>query len=351
MTSFDSIDVLKRAKLATSTLKLYSSAFEKLKNYAKLTFGVDITTFGPSDYQLLDRIVSLFMVKVYLHGEPKSWAKDSVFASEFFFGVKLHSARDRWVGFSRLRPSVSWLPLPWDLTFLLIIKSVLIGDVQMASAILLAFSAFLRVGELVHLRIADVRFPSKSNFPISLRLRTSKTGLNAHREVRHHPFKQLCEMLLSRYLNDRKRMLMSSGAQGNVNEQLLFPFDDRVFRQKFKFLLITLGLYNPRLTPHSLRHGAASHAKQIGFSLTDIKTMGGWSSDKAARTYIHNVPAKLTELSLPLGTLRLAAALESRPYESLQEAWNRACPRATPLLLPQPASLSSSSSSLSLRRR
>ena len=94
---------------------------------------------------------------------------------------KLLTAEMSLQGWMKLQPAKSYPPLTWDLVAVIAVQMVRAGYLRCAIGVLLAFDCFLRVGELVNLRVGDVSdsgdVRTGSEYRgIALRLRKTKTG-------------------------------------------------------------------------------------------------------------------------------------------------------------------------------
>ena len=166
-------------------------------------------------------------------------------------------------------------------------------------AVLLGFDCFLRIGELVGLRVEDVADVKDARIGVdsvdmSLRLRSTKTGPNQWVVVENPIVKTLL------------RQLLASSEPGSF----LFPFKASLFRHYFKAACSDLGL-SPAYVPHSLRHGGATYHHLLGRPMEDILLRGRWASSKSARRYIQSGKAMLLTLDTPPHVQSLARAISS----------------------------------------
>ena len=175
--------------------------------------------------------------------------------------------------FARLKPSVSYPPLTWELTVAIAVQLCRHGWRHAAIAALLGFDCLLRISELVGLHVDDVADAGDPRLNVehtgmSLRIRKAKTGVNQWVSVRDPAVMALL------------RGLLAVQRQGS-----LFSFTAAVFRAQFKHVCRELGL-SSGYVPHSLRHGGATHLHLLRWSLEDILMRGRWESTKSARRYV-----------------------------------------------------------------
>ncbi len=226
----------------------------------------------------------------------------------------------------RLVPSVSHLPLTWTLTVAIARTMAENGYAECAIAALVAFDGMLRVGELVAIRVSDVSLPfdsrrggpslsssqptlSFSTHPsvrhsssVFIRLAVTKTGVNQTAEIRNTDI----IALLRHHITTRP-----------VNSRL-FHFPSAAAADHFRSVLrsacraLDLGEFN--FTPHSLRHGGATHANMhMGESIEHVLHRGRWRSNSSARVYLQSGAAALIATQL---------SEQAREYErGLQTHW------------------------------
>ena len=218
-------------------------------------------------------------------GKGKSLAADTLYGLIKFMphcDQHLSASKASLAGWSKLQPAVSYPPLTWDLTVLIAIQMVRQGHIRHGIATVLAFDCFLRVGELVGLKKADVadvndhRLGSEYS-GTSLRLRKTKTGPNQWVQVLDEDVVQLL------------RCVLDTTARGS---DALFPFTAAQYRSIFKNTCAQLGLSH-RYVPHSLRHGGATRWHLLGHSIEEVLMRGRWSSIKSARRYVQSGRALL----------------------------------------------------------
>ena len=211
----------------------------------------------------------------------------------------------------RLVPSVSHPPLTWTLTIAIARTMAENGFGECAIAALVTFDGMLRVGELVAIRVSDVSFPlddrrggpslsssqsiSLSSHPmmrqsssVFIRLAVTKTGTNQTAEIRNTDI----IALLRRHIATRPS-----------NSRLFgLPSVDPAayFRTVLRSACCALDIGEFGFTPHSLRHGGATHANMhMGETIEHVLHSGRWRSNSSARVYLQSGAAALiaTQLS------------------------------------------------------
>lgn len=166
----------------------------------------------------------------------------------------------------------------------------LLQETRLRAMFLLAFHAFLRVGEFCEsqhmLRLSDVSVQASH---VSITFPSYKFSLG-HCPTVFIPASStdLCPVkALFRYLSLR-------GTQPGV----LFldddgqPFSSRVFRICLSRIAAKAGLASRGITPHSFRVGAATSAAAIGIPVETIQRMGRWSS----RAFVRYIKFQINRL-------------------------------------------------------
>jgi integrase len=195
----------------------------------------------------------------------------------------------------RLRPSVSPPPLTWPLVVLLSWRLAPL-DARLSVAFLVAFDAYLRVSELLGLRVCDVVVPAPgADRRPSLLLPRTKTGRG-----------RLQAVVVNRPEVGRLLLQVRAATERGGPTAKLFPFSAEVVRARMALVEDEFRLAH--FTPHSFRHGGATADLQAGVPLDQVVLRGRWASLKSARRYLQTALAH----SLAVGVLEP------------QHAWGRA---------------------------
>jgi integrase len=297
--------------LAPGTLFKYSQALNLF-----LAFCSDhgLRASGPRD---VDRHLAFYIQQLYDAGRPFHLASCAVFGLQHYapwMARDLASAKLALKGWLRLHPSKSHSPLTWELTCLLSVWMALRGERAAALAMLVGFDCYLRISEILGLKVRDVAFTNDSRLGsayrgVMLRLAKTKTGANQAVTVEH----AAVAALLQAHVRDRP-----------ANE---FVF--RVSRTRLYALLhaacAAFGLSGHGYTPHSLRHGGATRHFLQGRSIADIQFRGRWSNAKSVRTYIQSGRALLLLTRVDAEVFAIAAdcARVLRPLFTLLDKRSR----------------------------
>jgi len=293
--------LLRDAAHATRTVKDYAKAVHKFLDFAGLTPASLIHDTSST----IDRHLSLYLEHLYA-----STSGSLAYAGHTLHGVRYYAPRLKWKlpeaalrmrGFQRLRPSIAHPPFPWHLAVLLACTMANSGHARAGLAVLIAFDCYLRIGELTSLRVCDVLIPRDERLGpidgnITLRLPKTKTGPNQSVAVdRPALARLLCECIEDMAPMDRVfactqahfRQLMASALSALSVDPVEFPF-----------------------TPHSLRHGGATHDTVVlKRPAVEVLNRGRWNSEKSAKRYKQRAAAVDLTHSLPLQLDTMGARL------------------------------------------
>lgn len=318
--------MLRAASLAPSTLSAYVSAVSSFTAYCRsLPPHPHHDVPHPAAALDLDVCVLGYVSLLYSQhqGANRQLAVNTVYGlylSRPEMRGLLRRSEQSLKGWARLTPPVSHPPLTWPLTVLIaatMAKNLLFDS---AIATLVGFDALLRVSELVNIKVRDVStlldprrgflsssshaFGQQLSLPSSsrvcLRLPVTKTGMNQWTEL----------------YTDDVGILLSHWIQHKPPEAYVFqlpaPPSQRAnyYRQCLRVTCDALGLSACHYTPHSLRHGGATHAHlQLNQSIEHVMHRGRWRSNDTCRAYIQAGKAALLTQELPAQVTALAAHL------------------------------------------
>ena len=292
---------------APATLVKYRSSVTDFLNW------MDSNNEDPTSTTDMDNALVRYFHDMYIErdGKNRSAAEACKSGVEMYFPSmkgKLHGAKLALRGWRRNRPPSPHPPLTWDLAVLIACTiASRTGNSPLAISVLVAFDAYLRVGELTNLRKEDVTDskdprlgPSASFKGMALRLAKTKTGPNQWCEIRNPT---VCTLL---------RDLVRNTLPGN----LVFPFSSSTFRTHFKSACALRGLARDYV-PHSLRHGGATRDFLAGVPLEEVLRRGRWASTKSARHYIQSGRSLLLTLETPSQARADARLLSGNVLQSL----------------------------------
>ncbi len=150
------------------------------------------------------------------------------------------------------------------------------------------YSAGLRLGEVINLRIADVHSDRMQLF-----IKAGKGKKDRYTVLSP----QLLELLRSYYRQYRPQYWLFEGQDGG---QYSARSVQNIFRRA-----VTKSKVNPFSTVHTLRHSFATHLLEHGTDLRYIQHLLGHSSSKTTEIYTHITQHKMAQLRSPLDFLTL----------------------------------------------
>jgi integrase len=283
---------LNQAVVRQSTRRKYLAAVRPFIDFC-VARGRDFDSLTPA---VIDDHLCGFLHSEYLRrrGTGKSFAQQLFFGLLFlypFLRTHLTLSYQALRGWSKLAPTVSYPPLSWECACAVAVCMVRRGRFPSAVAVLLAHSSFLRISEVVGLRVCDVAVANDARLPahfqgVALRLMRTKTGNNQWATVLEKPVQDLVALWLegARVAAFSRRSLLGLSAD--------------VLRRHFRDACDTLGL-DSRFVFHSLRHGRATHEHLAGRRVEDVMILGRWASLKSARIYIQSGAALALTATVP----------------------------------------------------
>ncbi len=201
-------------------------------------------------------------------------------------------------GWTRQVPVRKRNPCPKSVCLVLIWHFVKSGRRDMALVLWLMFDAYLRVGEVLSIRLSDVLLPSEHT-PGGIRLPRTKTGSDQSVIIRNGFLWQLMIIELQNI---------------PTASTTLFTLSYSHVRQLLGCALEDLGLEQLCLSPHSFRHGGASEDHLSGTPLADIIQRGRWKRQQTAEYYIQSGRALLLGTQVPRNVRECGERLSTNPH-------------------------------------
>ena len=291
------------------------------------------------------RVLAALLSYVSAHGLPFATGNDVITAAAAFMGSRirrgyaaasgqqLHSALSiaypalsahlrplhRGIrGWAKLCPTVKRPPLVRPLAVAMAMWLVRSGHPAIGAAILLAHHCYLRVGELLRVRIWHVVGP-----------RSPRTGFTNRYAFVHIPHAKTGDMQ-DVEVTDPHVVWITAVAMCAARERacddngLVFPCAQHTFRKRFAESAAALGL-PPSIVPHSMRHGGATHDHASGARTpAEIQTRGRWRSDKSMSYYVGQMRSALATLRVPPASVSYGAAIQHCVAQSFKYMLSRA---------------------------
>lgn len=255
------------------TVKAYRNAFTQFLLYFEHKNPADITP---------DEIKQYCLYKIEAAKWSESYQNQVINALKFYYEKVLGQQRQ----FYELRPKrPQQLPQVFsEAEVVALFKSV--DNLKHKCILLLIYSAGLRLGELIQMRIDDVN--------ISQRLVFVKAGKG--KKDRRTLRSDKMELYLKKYLAEYKpQYWLFEGADGG-------QYSARSVQAIFRRAVQKAGV-NPYATVHTLRHSFATHLLEAGTDLRYIQDLLGHSSSKTTEIYTHISDQARKRLRSPLDNL------------------------------------------------
>ena len=278
------IGTLKDLTIQPKTRQRYDKAMAKFQDYLTVQ-GLAL----PSQKHLLDQVVSDYLEYIWMEGEGRSLASDTLASLQHFQpSIKGHlvcSWRLLKTWMANELPSRA-PPLTEEALHTLVGYALFHCQFQFALSLMMGFYGLLRTGELLSIRNRDIAQSSaKAVAVISLGLTKGGQRTGAAESV------TLCE-------EDTLRRLWQWKQSTSPNTSLCPP--PHQWRKMFNEAISALGLESYEYRPYSLRRGGATFFFSKHGQLDRLLIQGRWQSSKTARLYINSGLAILAEHQLKL---------------------------------------------------
>ena len=270
-----------------------------------------------TDTESLDATVITFMTAMFLDGEGVHSGAVLVAALRHLYGkaMSLPRAARALTGWRRLAPPRQRLPLPRAAMFAIAGALMAEGRTQMALAVALAFSCYLRPIELMALRGGHLVPPVAS-------LGLPTWGLVLHDSALGIPGKTgAWDAAVAIDLDSFLWPPLHALKLGRKETEPLWDFSADQLRRSFKEACHRLCLDNITDHLYGLRHGGASDDMlRSRRSLLCIKERGRWASDTSLKRYAKATLLQRETSKVPAEVLTFGQQVEERFVELLAKS-------------------------------
>jgi integrase len=300
---------LRDAALAPATLRAYTKHLNSFLQYC----GCSLPQLLRLTPARIDALLASFIDHSFAHDGSFEYACQAVYGLVYRYPplrMQLGEARLRLRGWKRLKRQRPHPPLTWELAALFAVTMAKWGHHAEATATLLAFDCYLRVGELTRLTYEDVSQPNDPRMGsaytgMALRLGVTKTGPNQSVTV----YREQVQCALLHYLRSRPFL----------DHHRIFPFSPSSFRELMRRVASALGLGHIPYVPHSLRHGGATFDfLRTNGDIAYVMFRGRWAGMESARRYVQTARAMLILQRVPREVAHTAAAVAPDAAKLLQ---------------------------------
>ena len=288
-----------------------------------------------SGIRLLDQCVCSYLDTVYHSGQGRrrQLGVNTVFGLYYYYPYirgQLAQSEQHLRGWARLRPSVSRPPFTWPLVTLVAVTMAMNGYGEGALATLVGFDALLRISELSSLRVQDVAAPSdlRRGRVSSSAVRGTSGTLPSGHVLLTLPVTKTGRDQWVELTNSSVENLLLQHIRGRSGHELVFRLHlphhtrdaARAYRHALHLVCRGLGLEGHNYTPHSLRHGGATHALlHLRQSIETVMQRGRWRSMESCRTYLQAGRAQLLQQSIAPSILTLAQEVSGDWYDTIRD--------------------------------
>jgi hypothetical protein len=314
--------ILEEASVSQACLARYQSCWNRVSHLL-------LTSKGRlKNIETVDQELCQFLEEQYYEGEDISLAQYTV-ASVLFFNpsLKAHGnaalprVKQSLKGWRKLCPTRSRMPVPWEVTCLLVQDMIGLGKIHLALHTLLMHTLYLRPSEALRLRHCDVVKPVKGRgcgyqawtfvlHPMEMGI-PSKTQEYDESLQLDLPYHQGIGDCLSRWI--QKRQL---GKQSKIFDHNIQELNNHLGKAERR---LNLGKIHA-IHAYRFRHGGASYDFVMKLrDLTSVQHRGRWKSLNSVRRYQKG--ARLAQLfgALPADVRRRCKAAANNLANTLSK--------------------------------
>jgi integrase len=271
-------------------------AFLSLLSYAQL----------PRSLWDLDELLSARVEAMWEEGDPKASASNLLAGMQHFFPPCRGHIPSAWRllhAWNRAELPARAPPLTLEIVKGLAGLAILQQRLDVGVCLLMAFHCFLRTGEVVNLKAADIvldRVRGRAVVNLGLTKGGIRRGAKESVTVHDSHLVEWISALLTRRLPGDSLLACSAAS----------------FRKYFRDLCNFFRLQDFEFKPYSLRRGGATYWFRSTNNLQSVIHRGRWENSKTARIYVTEGLSMLTEIALnpvQLRTLRESAAILVQP--------------------------------------
>jgi len=267
---------LKELRYSTSTLKTYTSLFEEFINYYH-TYEINAI----SEQQIIAFLRFLVMDRKV----SASYQNQAINAIKFYYERVLGGQRKFY--FIDRPKKERTLPTVLNTEETLALFDAAI-NIKHKCAIMLAYSAGLRLGEITNLKISDI-----DRERMQIRVVSGKGKKDRVTKLAHNFLNTLDEYLESY----RPKEFLFEGEKGH-------QYSVSSLQTVIKEISARAGI-KKRVTMHTLRHTFGTHSLEGGTDLRYIQNMMGHESSKTTEIYTHVTTKGFDQIKSPLDLLNL----------------------------------------------
>ncbi|CAJ1409470.1 unnamed protein product [Effrenium voratum] len=245
---------------------------------------------GLKPAKVVDKVLATYLEEMYHNGEDVSSAQYVVAALCFFRPslrtpgmVSLPKIKQSLRGWGKLSPPRSRLPVPWEVTCLLVEYAMKSNHVMIGLHILLMFTLYLRPSEALRIRQMDLVAPLKRARAGYQRWTVTLHPLEAARPSKTMEFDETLQFDLDYHQGIGEAVKRQAQLRGRQPGDVIFNHENKNVVAFLAEAAEKLDLRNlGPVHPYRFRHGGASHDFNMGFrDLKAVQARGRFSVDLA----------------------------------------------------------------------
>jgi len=285
-----------------STSDRYHQHFHQFASFTGKSLGT-----LKEDVSVLDPLLSEYIESMWKDGEPKSYANYTIASVQFFIPESKGQLVKSW------RLIGTWNKIEVPVRAVPIGPEILLGFAglfykwqwsRMADMLVVAYSAYLRTGEMFRIRREHVVLPTTSGESAIIFLQDTKTT-------------QRKQISWEKVLIREKQALacLQSLCTNRRGPDFLLDLSIYRFRKLWADSVKQLQLNDHKIQPYSIRRGGATSAYRLGATFESLMQQGRWANVATARIYLDEAIQEFQTLTLSSSSrtqIRAALAIFNR---------------------------------------
>ena len=282
---------LQNQVVSNDTRGRYHEAFAAFCRFA----GMNLQQLA-SDVTKIDTVLASYIEFMWEDGEPKSYANDAAASVQFHIPAAKRHLQFSWkliATWNKLEMPARVTPLSPSMAMSFAGLMYEWGYPSVGNMIMVAFSCFLRTGEMFQIRRQDVVLPRNQQQGAIIFLKDTKGG--QRKQLQWEKVTVYEQVAL-----DCLRSLCTS----KKGAELLLDLSVYRFRAIWKEAVMALKLEAFKVQPYSIRRGGATSAYRNGMTFEELVSRGRWSHLATARIYLDEGLQELAAIQLTSGSRR-----------------------------------------------
>ena len=290
---------LQNQVVSSDTRSRYAESFAAFCRFA----GMNLQQLA-ADITKIDPVLSSYIEFMWEDGEPKSYANYAVASVQFHLPAARRHLPFSWklvATWNKLEMPARVTPLSPSMAMSFAGLMYQWGYPSAGHMIIVAFSCFLRTGEMFQVRRQDVVLPKTKHQGAIIFLKDTKGG--QRKQIQWEKVTVYEKVALD---------CLSALCKAKKGGEALLDLSIYRFRSVWKEAVKELKLEHLKVQPYSIRRGGATSAYRQGMSFEELVSRGRWAHITTARIYLDEGLQELAAIQLPDG----ARASLHRSYQA-----------------------------------